>query len=142
MKAFAIARTAAALALLLSLPANAQYIGTPGNAPLTPDGPRRGLGPPSITDHVPDIRLHSDGGGIPGAGPPIDYGINPVGPRSMAAPAYLPRYGLVEGQGPRRTGRRCETPQRTCTLTRRATIGTGCTCRLTSKSRARGLVIP
>ena len=67
------------LTLLQALPALAQ-IGTPGNAPLTPDGPRRGLGPPSITDHVPDIRLRSEGNGIPGAGPPIVPGRRVDGP--------------------------------------------------------------
>lgn len=55
---------------ILASPAGAQ-IGTPGNAPLTPDGPRRGLGPPSIGDSVPDLRLRAPGNGIPGAGPPI-----------------------------------------------------------------------
>lgn len=50
-------------------------IGTPGNAPMTPGGPRQGLGPPSITDHVPDMRLRAPGNGIPGAGPPIGGGV-------------------------------------------------------------------
>lgn len=57
-------------ALVLAAPAGAQ-IGTPGVGPLTPDGPRRGLGPPSVTDSVPDLRLRAPGNGIPGAGPPV-----------------------------------------------------------------------
>lgn len=63
-----------AAALLLAGPASAQSVGTPGTGPLTPGGPRQGLGPPSLSDSVPDLRLHSDGGGIPGAGAPINGG--------------------------------------------------------------------
>jgi hypothetical protein len=126
-------------ALLPALPAAAQ-IGTPGNAPLAPGGPRQGLGPPSITDHVPDIRLRSDGGGIPGAGPPIDYGARPTSP--PAGPLYVPRYGAAERRPPRATGRHCETPRRSCALASRAFLGAACTCRLPGKSRARGYVVP
>lgn len=129
-------------ALLLASLAAAQFGGTPGNAPLTPDGPRRGLGPPSITDHVPDLRLHSDQGGIPGAGPPIDG-------RSGWGQAPPPgRAGLGFGLGPvdRRTARApglsCRTPRRICALTSPAPIGTGCSCRLRAGRRALGSVVP
>ena len=137
-------KTPSVLVLVLlaaPLPAAAQ-IGTPGNAPLAPGGPRQGLGPPSITDHVPDIRLRSDGGGIPGAGPPIDYGARPTSPPASAGPLYVPRYGVIERRPPRATGRHCETPRRSCALPRRAAVGAACTCRLPGKSRVRGYVVP
>ena len=69
-----IAATAALLAALMPLPASAQFDATPGNGPLYPGGPRQGLGPPSIFDNQPDIRLHAPGaGGIPGAGRPVVF---------------------------------------------------------------------
>lgn len=141
MKVLPILALALLAALLHGLPAAAQ-IGTPGNAPLAPGGPRQGLGPPSITDHVPDIRLRSDGGGIPGAGPPIDYGARPPSPGTSAGPLYVPRYGATERRPPRATGRHCETPRRSCILASRAVLGTVCTCRLPGKFRARGHVVP
>jgi hypothetical protein len=129
------------LTLLQALPALAQ-IGTPGNAPLTPDGPRRGLGPPSITDHVPDIRLRSEGNGIPGAGPPIVPGAGSTGLPNAGGPNYVPRYGAYPRQRLRALGRACETPQRTCALATRAVVGASCACRLPNRSRARGYVVP
>jgi len=128
---------AATVSLLLQpVPAAAQLYGTPGTGPLTPDGPRRGLGPPSLTDNVPDIRLHAPGGGIPGAGPPIDYG---------GSAGRVPFLGGPTGlrQEPAQAdGRRCRTPQRICILTTAAPVGTGCSCRLPQRARARGHVVP
>ncbi|PZN95152.1 MAG: hypothetical protein DCF30_19315 [Hyphomicrobiales bacterium] len=81
----------ALISTLLPTLAGAQGVGTPGTGPLVPGGERQGLGPPSITDSVPDIRLRSDGGGIPGAGPPIEYGRpgarRPIGSLSSARAA-------------------------------------------------------
>jgi hypothetical protein len=113
-----------AAALALAAPASAQLGGTPGSGPLTPDGARRGLGPPSISDSVPDLRLHSESGGIPGAGPPIDYG---AGQRRDTAGARW-----------RETSRRCDTPQAACMLPKATAIGSRCTCRLADGSRAKG----
>jgi hypothetical protein len=90
--------------LVSALPAGAQ-IGTPGSGPLTPGGPRQGLGPPSITDSVPDLRLHSSGGGIPGAGPAVDLGAR----QQMRQP----RYGIPERKA-LRAARRCDPPRRGC----------------------------
>jgi hypothetical protein len=122
--------------LLVPIQAGAQ-IGTPGTGPLVPGGPRQGIGPPSITDAVPDIRLRSDGGGIPGAGPPIDYGRSPVrsfGNSGMGARA-MPRYRQA-------SGRHCETSRSTCALTRATPLGTACSCRVRGKAaRARGFVV-
>jgi hypothetical protein len=126
------------MALLSALPANAQLVGTPGNGPLTPDGPRRGLGPPSITDNVPDLRLHSDGGGIPGAGPPIDYGRRDIGPYGRSQ--SLGYFGAETNQA-RRLGRRCQSERRVCVLASPAPVGTGCSCRLPTSGRARGQVV-
>lgn len=129
-------------ASLLAQPALAQ-IGTPGNAPLTPGGPRQGLGPPSIFDHTPDIRLHAPGaGGIPGAGPPVDYGGTPRGAPRSQDPLYVPRYGAVDG--PPRGGvivAYCRTPRRACAVPGRARAGAACSCRLPNGVRARGRVV-
>lgn len=137
MRLRSIAALAAACIPLLALPAGAQDIGTPGNAPLFPGGPRRGLGPPSITDSVPDIRLHSSGNGIPGAGPPIDYGAG----RSpgLGRPQSLGGFG--EGRDyAGRLGKRCQTPRRICVLVEAAPLETGCSCRMPNGGRARGHV--
>lgn len=126
-----------ALPLLLQpWPAAAQLYGTPGTGPLTPDGPRRGLGPPSLSDNVPDIRLHAPGGGIPGAGPPIDYGSGSAGRVPFLGGPFGDE-GAAQG-----AGRRCHTPQRICVLTTAAPVGTGCSCRLPQRARARGQVVP
>lgn len=133
---------AAALAVLLSAPAAAQ-IGTPGNAPLVPGGPRQGLGPPSIFDHTPDIRLHAPGpGGMPGAGPPIDHGATPRGAPPALNPIHRPRYGSVDApssRGPIIAA--CRTPGRSCAAPSRALAGTRCLCRLPSGARLRGRVV-
>lgn len=129
-------------ALLLVQPALAQ-IGTPGNAPLSPGGPRQGLGPPSIFDSTPDIRLHAPGaGGIPGAGPPVDYGGTPRSAPRSANPIHMPRYGAVEDPVLRRTiVAFCRTPRRTCAAPVRARAGAACFCRLPNGTRSRGRVI-
>ncbi|RXT52407.1 hypothetical protein B6S44_16630 [Bosea sp. Tri-44] len=136
-------QTMVALAALLFVhPALAQ-IGTPGNAPLTPGGPRQGLGPPSIFDHTPDIRLHAPGaGGLPGAGPPVDYGGTPrTAPRSQN-PIYMPRYGPVDDPSPRGVlVAYCKTPRRTCAAPSRAIAGARCFCRLPNGARLRGRVV-
>jgi hypothetical protein len=128
-------------ALLLVQPALAQ-IGTPGNAPLTPGGPRQGLGPPSIFDHTPDIRLHAPGaGGIPGAGPPVDYGGTPRGAPRSPNPIYMPRYGAVDDPSPRRAiVAYCKTPRRACAAPSRARAGAVCSCRSPNGTRLRGRV--
>lgn len=127
---------------LLAYPALAQ-IGTPGTAPLTPGGPRQGLGPPSIFDHTPDIRLHAPGaGGIPGAGPPVDYGGTPRGAARSSNPIYMPRYGAVDDPSPRRAVVvYCKTPRRSCAAASRARAGAVCSCRLPNGVRQRGRVV-
>ena len=131
-----IAAMAALLAMLLSLPANAQFDATPGNAPLYPGGPRQGLGPPSITDHVPDIRLHSSQGGIPGAGPAIGSGANKLrGYEPSSARAYR-RTNRMNG-----LGRHCRTAARQCTLARPAALGDDCSCRTSTGGRRQGHVV-
>lgn len=129
-------------ALLLAAPTAAQFGGTPGNAPLTPDGPRRGLGPPSITDHVPDLRLHSDQFSIPGAGPPLDGrgSWRPAPPSGRVGLGH--RFDPGEATTAPGAGRSCSTPQRICTLVSPAPVGTGCSCRLPAGKRARGFVVP
>lgn len=127
-------------ALLLAAPAGAQFIGTPGSGPLTPDGPRRGLGPPSITDNVPDLRLHGDRGGMPGAGPPLNGGAGRTQP--LGSSGFGVGYGAVDRRPIRMAGRSCSTPRRSCVLIRPAPVGTACSCRLPSKARARGHVVP
>ncbi|CAN7484700.1 hypothetical protein [Bosea sp. LjRoot237] len=133
--------TMAALAVFLFVhPALAQ-IGTPGNAPLAPGGPRQGLGPPSIFDHQPDLRLHAPGaGGLPGAGPPVDYGGTPrTAPRSQN-PIYMPRYGAADD--PRNAVLAyCKTPRRACAAPSRALAGARCFCRLPNGARLRGRVV-
>ena len=128
-------------AWLLAQPALAQ-IGTPGNAPLTPGGPRQGLGPPSIFDHTPDIRLHAPGaGGIPGAGPPVDYGGTPRGAPRSQNPITMPRYGAVDDPSPRRAiVAYCRTPRRVCAAPSRARAGAVCSCRSPNGTRLRGRV--
>ena len=128
-------------ALLLSHPALAQ-IGTPGNAPLTPGGPSQGLGPPSIFDNQPDIRLHAPGaGGIPGAGPPVDYGGTPRGAPRSSNPIIMPRYGAASDPSLRRAiVAYCRTPRRACAAPSRARAGAVCFCRLPSGGRQRGRV--
>lgn len=107
----------------------AQGVGTPGTGPLVPGGPRQGLGPPSLSDSVPDLRLRSSGGGIPGAGPPIDYGRPPSSGASGDGLESRPRVQAV--------GRFCETPRTTCRLGRTALLGQPCSCR----GRGRGVVV-
>jgi hypothetical protein len=107
----------------------AQGVGTPGTGPLVPGGPRQGLGPPSLSDSVPDLRLRAPGGGIPGAGPPIDYGRPP----SSGASGY----GLGSRPRAQAVGRFCETPRTTCRLGRTALLGQPCSCR----GRGRGVVV-
>lgn len=107
----------------------AQGVGTPGTGPLVPGGPRQGLGPPSLSDSVPDLRLRAPGGGIPGAGPPIDYGRPP----SSGASGY----GLGSRPRAQAVGRFCETPRTTCRLGRTSLLGQPCSCR----SRGRGVVV-
>lgn len=126
-------------ALFAALPADAQLVGTPGNGPLTPDGPRRGLGPPSISDNVPDLRLRSDGGGIPGAGPPVDHGRRDIG--AYGRPRSLGSFGIGTSQSPQ-LGRRCRSERRVCVLVSPAPAGTGCSCRLPTGGRGRGQVVP
>ena len=132
MKQNCLARLVFTAAVLLGSPAGAQ-VGTPGNAPLTPDGPRRGLGPPSISDNVPDLPLRSDGGGIPGAGPPIIGG----GAGVMRGSGY----GAADRRVDRNAGRFCETPRRSCPITSPARIETACSCRLPNGARVRGRVV-
>lgn len=120
-----------AAGILLALPAIAQ-VGIPGSGPLTPDGPRRGLGPPSLSDNVPDLRLQQ-----PGTGGGSGYSPAPVyrGGGYQASPSRaLPQ------QPRRRTGKRCETPNRVCSMTRSAYLGTDCSCR-SSRGRVRGTVV-
>ncbi|MDP3258335.1 MAG: hypothetical protein Q8S58_09065 [Bosea sp. (in: a-proteobacteria)] len=105
----------------------AQSVGTPGTGPLVPGGPRQGLGPPSLSDSVPDLRLRAPGGGIPGAGPPIDYGRPPSSGAS----------GLGVSPRVQAVGRFCETPRITCRLGRTALLGQLCSCR----GRGRGVVV-
>ena len=133
-----IAAMAALLAMLVSLPASAQFDATPGNAPLYPGGPRQGLGPPSITDNVPDIRLRSSQGGIPGAGPPVGAGA--TGPRfyepSPSSPRLYRRAERTSG-----LGRHCRTPARQCALARPAALGDDCSCRTSKGGRRQGFVV-
>ena len=131
-----IAATVLSLGVLLSIPAGAQFDATPGNGPLYPGGPRQGLGPPSITDSAPDIRLHSSQGGIPGAGPAAGSGANSL--RS-----YEPSPTRLYRRADRTSvfGRHCRTPSRQCTLARPATLGDDCSCR-TSRGRRQGHVVP
>lgn len=131
-----IAATAALLAVLASLPASAQFDATPGNAPLYPGGPRQGLGPPSITDHVPDIRLHSSQGGIPGAGPAIGSGANNLRPYEPSSPRLYRRTDRTSG-----LGRHCRTAARQCALARPASLGDDCSCRTSRGGRRQGYVI-
>jgi len=116
---------------LAAVPAAAQ-IGTPGTGPLVPGGPRQGLGPPSLSDSVPDIRLHAPGGGIPGAGPPIDAGSSWRGSPSNRPSAQ--RFIARE------EGRHCRTPRRVCVLAEPVAVGTGCSCRSPGGGRVRGRV--
>jgi len=121
------------LLLASASPAVAQ-IGTPGTGPLVPGGPRQGLGPPSLSDSVPDIRLHAPGGGIPGAGPPIDSG---AGSWRGSSPGVGPR--TIDGYRTRAEGRHCRTPQRVCYLAAPSRLGSNCSCR-TANGRVRGRV--
>lgn len=130
-----IAAMTALLAMLVSLPAGAQFDATPGNAPLYPGGPRQGLGPPSITDNVPDLRLHSSQGGIPGAGPPVGAGSPRFYEPSPSSGRLYRRAERTSG-----LGRHCRTPARQCTLARPAALGDDCSCR-TSRGRRQGFVI-
>lgn len=123
-------------ALLFASSADAQFGGTPGNGPLTPGGPRQGLGPPSITDNVPDLRLRSDGGGIPGAGPPVDYG---AGQRAYGRPQARGELGRERYAT---SGRHCRTPERVCVLAAAAPFESGCSCRTPGRGRAEGYVVP
>ena len=107
----------------------AQGVGTPGTGPLVPGGPRQGLGPPSLSDSVPDLRLRAPGGGIPGAGRPVDYGRPP----SSGASGY----GLGSRPRAQAVGRSCETPRTTCRLGRTALLGQPCSCR----GRGRGVIV-
>lgn len=137
------ARIPAALAALLLLTPAAAQIGTPGNAPLAPGGPRQGLGPPSIFDSTPDIRLHAPGaGGIPGAGPPIDQGGTPRGAPRSSNPIHMPRYGAADDPAPQGVlAASCRTPRRSCAAPSRARAGARCSCRLPDGTRLRGRVV-
>jgi hypothetical protein len=126
------ASIALALGLLFSLSAAAQ-VGIPGSGPLTPDGPRRGLSPPSITDNVPDLRLQTPSG-VGGGG-----GYNPAPIYQGGGYQRSPNRALSQ-EPRRRTGRHCETPRRSCAMSRSAYLGTDCSCR-TSKGRVRGSVV-
>lgn len=131
------AATAALLVMMASLPASAQFDATPGNGPLYPGGPRQGLGPPSITDNQPDLRLRSSQGGIPGAGPPVGAGA--PSPRFYEpSPSSGRSYRRAERTSG--LGRHCRTPSRQCTLARPAALGDDCSCR-TSKGRRQGFVV-
>lgn len=131
------AATAALLVMLTSLPASAQFDATPGNGPLYPGGPRQGLGPPSITDNQPDLRLRSSQGGIPGAGPPVGAGA-PSPLFYEPSPSSVRSYRRAERTSG--LGRHCRTPARQCTLARPAALGDDCSCR-TSKGRRQGFVV-
>lgn len=137
------AMMSAALAMLVLVAPAAAQIGTPGNAPLAPGGPRQGLGPPSIFDSTPDIRLHAPGpGGLPGAGPPVDYGGTPRGAPRSSNPITMPRYGAVDDPAPRRAIiAYCKTPRRTCVAPSRARANAACFCRLPNGARLRGRVV-
>lgn len=130
---------AVAIVTLATMPAGAQSIGTPGNGPLVPGGARQGLGPPSLTDSVPDIRLRQDGGGIPGAGAPIDYG------RPGVAPTYgQPAVGARSPAGlyrSRQVARHCQTPRRTCRLSRAVPLGSPCSCGPRGRASIRGYAV-
>src|SRR6476661_4397852 len=78
--------------LLVSATHTEAQIGTPGNGPLYPGGPRQGLGPPSITDAVPDMRLRAPGNGIPGAGPPMSTIGREPPPAAQLAPVPVYRH--------------------------------------------------
>jgi hypothetical protein len=127
-------------AALVPLQASAQ-IGTPGTGPLVPGGPRQGIGPPSITDSVPDIRLRQDGGGIPGAGPPIDYGRPNTAP-SYGQPVVGARGTLGLSRSRQVAVRHCETPRSTCRLSRAVPLGASCACRTRGKKAIRGYAVP
>jgi hypothetical protein len=122
--------------LLAASSALAQSTGTPGTGPLFPGGPRQGIGPPSITDAVPDIRLRQDGGGIPGAGPPIDY--SRPSTSSYGQPVVGAR-GLSRSR--QIAARHCETPRATCRLGRAVPLGEPCLCRTRGKT-VRGYGVP
>lgn len=129
------------LTLLVAGPALAQMVGTPSTGPLFPGGPRQGIGPPSITDSVPDIRLRQDGGGIPGAGPPIDYGVRSRPGQSFGNPGMGARAARGMPAYMRAAGRHCETPRSTCVLAKAASLGAVCSCRVRGKAaRVRGTV--
>jgi hypothetical protein len=134
-----LALSALIAAHLLALPANAQ-VGIPGSGPLTPDGPRRGLGPPSITDNVPDLRLQPSGP-VPSYTPPSYRG---GGYPSASGRAPLVRQGRIgldnDVRRVRAVGRHCRTPKRIC-LIRPAALETSCSCRLSNASRIRGRVV-
>ncbi len=115
----------------------AAQIGTPGNGPLVPGGPRQGLGPPSITDSVPDIRLRQDGGGIPGAGPPVDGRPGVAPSYGQAAPGARNLY-----RARRVLARQCVTPRSTCRLARPVAIGDDCSCRGRGRAALRGYGVP
>lgn len=123
-----------ALACLAAWPAAAQ-IGTPGTGPLVPGGPRQGLGPPSLSDSVPDIRLHAPGGGIPGAGRPIDAGAGSWRGSASNRPSVRHLFAQEEG-------RHCRTRRRVCVLAEPAALGAGCSCRSSGGGRVRGRVAP
>jgi len=131
-----IAAMAAVLGVLMSLPASAQFDAAPGNGPLVPGGPRQGLGPPSITDNVPDIRLHSSQGGIPGAGPAVGSGANRPGFYEPSSTRLYRRADRTSG-----FGRHCRTYSRQCTLARPAALGDGCSCRVPKGGRRHGYVV-
>ena len=133
-----VAAMAALLAMLISLPATAQFDATPGNGPLYPGGPRQGLGPPSITDNVPDLRLRSSQGGIPGAGAPVGAGAG--GPRFYEPSAPSPKlYRRAERTSG--LGRHCRTQARQCVLPRPAALGDDCSCRTSRNGRRQGFVV-
>jgi len=139
-----LAVVAAALITLGAWPGSSALaqIGTPSTGPISPGGPRQGLGPPSITDNTPDLRLHAPGaGGIPGTGPPVDYGGTPRGAPRSSNPIYMPRYGASDDPSPRRAiVAYCRTARVACAAPGRARAGSACACRLDDGTRLRGRV--
>jgi hypothetical protein len=134
-----IAALSFALAALLALPAAAQLSPVPNDGPLYPGGPRRGIGPPSLSDNVPDLRLRP--GGPPGLGQaPIQGGGGYGGPLSPGAARFMPEVGTQAPRSRGESGRHCRTAARLCVLTNPAPLGAGCSCRLPAGGRARGSV--
>lgn len=129
-----------ALVALLATPAAAQLSPVPNDGPLYPGGPRRGIGPPSLSDNVPDLRLRP--GGPPGLGQaPIQGGGGYGGSLSQGAARFMPDYGPADTDAPDDMGRHCRTPARLCLLINPAPLDSGCSCRVPG-GRSRGSVAP